>query len=151
MNFRAPLAALMNWDNLIQLATRAREKAYAPYSQFAVGAALRTRSGRVFVGCNTENISFGLTICAERAAVFSAITAGERDFEAIAIVADTHVPITPCGACRQVLAEFAPNLPILSGNLEGVTYESTLSVLLPRPKEGILDTPAPPEAPDCST
>lgn len=132
----------MNWEHLIELATRARENAYAPYSKFAVGAALRTRSGQVFVGCNTENLSFGLTICAERAAVFAAVTAGEREFEALVVVADTQVPITPCGACRQVLAEFAPSLPILSSTLGGVTYESTLSVLLPRPKEGILDAPA---------
>jgi len=94
----------MNMDSLLAEARQAREAAYAPYSHFAVGAALRTRSGRVFRGCNVENISFGLTSCAERNAVFAAVVAGEKEFEAVAIVADSKEPVTPCGACRQVLA-----------------------------------------------
>lgn len=127
-------------QSLINAARAARERAYAPYSRFAVGAALRTKSGRVFVGCNVENLSFGLTICAERAAVFAAVAAGERDFAALAVVADSREPVTPCGACRQVLAEFAPALPVCSANLEGAVFESSVAELLPRPKEGILGT-----------
>jgi len=115
-----------------------RIEAYAPYSKFAVGAALLTKSGRIITGCNVENLSFGLTICAERAAVFTAVAMGEREFEAIAVVADSKTPVTPCGACRQVLAEFAADLPICSANLEGERFESTLRELLPRAKEGIL-------------
>lgn len=130
----------MNFDPLIDAASKARGQAYAPYSKFAVGAALLTKSGRIVTGCNVENLSFGLTICAERAAVFSAIAMGEREFEAIAVVADSRSPVTPCGACRQVLAEFGDDLAICSANLEAVRFESTLSELLPRAKEGILGT-----------
>src|SRR6478609_7284214 len=96
------------FDDLFEKAAIARLSAYAPYSDFRVGAALLTESGKVFTGGNVENISYGLTICAERAAVFAAVQAGEREFKAIAIVADTGEPISPCGACRQVLAEFSP-------------------------------------------
>lgn len=128
----------MNFEPLIQQAREARERAYAPYSRFSVGAALRTKSGRVFVGCNVENLSFGLTICAERAAVCAAVAAGERELEALAVVADSREPVTPCGACRQVLAEFSLTLPVCSSNLEGATYQSTIAELLPRAKEGIL-------------
>ena len=127
-------------DALIAAARAVREKAYAPYSRFSVGAALRTRQGQIFCGCNVENLSFGLTVCAERAAVFAAIAAGERDFEAIAVVADSVHPVTPCGACRQVLVEFSSDLKICSENLEGQRYEGTISELLPRAKEGILGT-----------
>src|SRR3954462_12731384 len=130
----------MNMEPLLALARQVREKAYAPYSSFPVGAALRTRSGMVFCGCNVENLSFGLTSCAERNAVFAAIAAGEREFVAIAIVADSRQPVTPCGACRQVLAEFAPSLAICCSNLEGQTFESDLRQLLPRSSEGILGT-----------
>jgi cytidine deaminase len=130
----------MDFSALTESAFEARQKAYAPYSNFAVGAALRTKSGRVFCGCNVENLSFGLTICAERAAVFAAVAAGEREFEAIAIVADSIQPVTPCGACRQVLAEFAPSLPVRCTNLQGVHFESSIAELLPRSKEGILGT-----------
>lgn len=129
-----------DFQPLLDAARLAREQAYAPYSRFAVGAALRTKSGRIFTGCNVENLSFGLTICAERSAVFSAVAAGERDFTALAVVADSRQPITPCGACRQVLAEFAPALPVCSANLQGAVFESSIAELLPRPKEGILGT-----------
>src|SRR2546430_319826 len=94
------------FDNLIQAATGARLKAYTPYSNFPVGAAVQCKSGAIFVGSNIENISYGLTICAERVAMCSAVAAGEREFAAIAVVVDTIEPIVPCGACRQFLAEF---------------------------------------------
>src|ERR1700761_2158642 len=128
----------MSNEVLVALARSVREKAYAPYSHFPVGAAIRTRSGRVFCGCNVENLSFGLTICAERNAVFAAVAAGEKEFEAVAIVADSKEPVTPCGACRQVLAEFGLDLEVCSSNLEGETYTASLRELLPRAKEGIL-------------
>ena len=127
-----------DFTSLIESARLAREHAYAPYSHFAVGAALRTKGGRVFTGCNVENVSFGLTICAERVALGAAVSAGERDFEALAVVADSKEPVTPCGACRQVLAEFSMTLAVCSANLEGAVYESSIAELLPRPKEGIL-------------
>ncbi len=130
----------MNIEDLLAEAREARDQAYAPYSRFAVGAALQTRSGRVFRGCNVENLSFGLTICAERNALFSAVAAGEREFEAIGIVADSKEPVTPCGACRQVLAEFAPSLAIHCANLQGDIFESNVRELLPRATEGILGT-----------
>jgi cytidine deaminase len=116
-------------ETLIAAASQARQNAYAPYSGFSVGAALRTRSGRVFGGCNVENASYGLTICAERIAVAKAISEGEREFEAIAVV--SRGGITPCGACRQVLAEFNPNLRVIVGDLEGNHREFCLSELLP--------------------
>ena len=114
-------------------------RAYAPYSKFLVGAILVGKDGRIFAGCNVENISFGLTICAERNAVFAAVAAGCREFEKIVIVADTEVPASPCGACRQVLAEFDPDLEIVLANFRGQTEMFRLSQLLPRPTAGILD------------
>jgi len=125
--------------NLIQAASDARMQAYAPYSRFAVGAAVQCKSGAIFVGSNIENISCGLTICAERVAMCSAVAAGEREFAAIAVVADTIQPIVPCGACRQFLAEFAPDLIIVSATLHGHQKIENLSVLLPDPKRGILE------------
>lgn len=130
----------MNMDTLLAQARQARENAYAPYSKFAVGAALQTKGGKVFCGCNVENLSFGLTCCAERNAVFAAVSAGEREFVAIAVVADSIQPVTPCGACRQVLAEFGLDLEVCSGNLQGETYTASIRELLPRAKEGILGT-----------
>ena len=124
---------------LIEEATRVRLRAYAPHSKFPVGAALRTSSGRVFSGCNVENLSFGLTLCAERVCIGSAIAAGERKFNAIAIVADSREPIVPCGACRQVMAEFNAEVLIYSATLTGKTSEFRLSELLPLPRQGILD------------
>src|SRR3954447_1944506 len=116
----------MDTNDLLSEARQARERAYAPYSRFAVGAALLTKSGRVFRGCNVENLSYGLTICAERNAVFAAVAAGEREFVKIGIVADSKTPVSPCGACRQVLAEFSSDLEIACANLEGEKFEATL-------------------------
>jgi cytidine deaminase len=127
------------YNNLIQAASEARRQAYAPYSDFAVGAAVQCKSGNVFVGSNIENISYGLTLCAERIAIGSAVAAGEREFVAIAVVADTTEPIVPCGACRQFLAEFAPNLIIVSATVQGDQKVENLSHLLPDPKRGILE------------
>lgn len=127
----------MTDDALIDLAWNVRERAYSPYSKFQVGAALLAGDGRVFAGCNVENISYGLTICAERVAIGSAIAAGCRDFAAIAIVADAGVAVSPCGACRQVMAEFGIPRVILA-NRNGQEIHS-LDELLPRAKAGILD------------
>ena len=132
----------MNPDDLLAHALKARSAAYAPYSHFAVGAALETQSGKVFTGCNVENLSFGLTCCAERNAVFAAVVSGERQFSRIVIVADSQEPVTPCGACRQVLAEFSGDLEVRSVNLQGVEFSANLRELLPRAKAGILDQPS---------
>lgn len=125
-------------NQLITKAIDASSRAYAPYSRFSVGAALLSAEGRVFCGCNVENISYGLTICAERNAIFSAIAEGCRDFIKIAIVADTEEPVSPCGACRQVLAEFNPDMEIILANFHGKIERFHLSELLPRPSKGIL-------------
>ncbi len=125
----------INPKKLLEAAAHVMEKAYAPYSKFRVGAALMTEDGAIVTGCNVENSSFGLTNCAERTAVFSAIASGKMKFTAIAIVADGNQKPYPCGACRQVLAEFCPpDLPVFvasKGNLS--TFEhSTLGELLPK-------------------
>ncbi|MEQ1824186.1 MAG: cytidine deaminase [Fimbriimonadaceae bacterium] len=126
---------------LEKAARNVRGRAYAPYSNFQVGAALESTSGRIFIGCNVENISYGLTICAERNAVFAAIAAGVRSFRRIVVVADSKEPVTPCGACRQALSEFSENMEIISINLKSRKYRAKLSDLLPRSKAGILDHP----------
>lgn len=131
----------MDHSPLVHAAMEARRNAHAPYSGFAVGAALLCRDGTVFSGCNVENLSFGLTMCAERVAVGSAVAAGRREFQCIAIAADSDEVISPCGACRQVLAEFDPGLAILSANLEGKVQEFSLADLLPRASTGILNRP----------
>jgi len=127
--------------SLEKAARQVRKRAYAPYSSFQVGAALEAESGKVFTGCNVENISFGLTSCAERNAVFAAIAAGVATFRRIVIVANSKEPVTPCGACRQVLAEFSDDMEVISVNLEGEKYRAKLSELLPRSKAGILGNP----------
>jgi cytidine deaminase len=119
---------------LLDQARRARELAYAPYSRFQVGAALQTKNGRVFPGCNVENAAYGLCNCAERTALFSAIAAGYKpgDFSAMAIIANTPEPVTPCGSCRQVLAELCTgDMPVLLANTAGDTRQTTVEALLP--------------------
>jgi len=119
--------------DLVEAATRARERAYAPYSNFRVGAAVRAPDGRVFAGCNVENASYGLSVCAERVAIFNAIAQGAREIDAIAVCTDAPAPATPCGACRQVIAEFAHNAPIALANTGGVLVVTSLAELLPQP------------------
>lgn len=134
--------SLPSSDVLPDLTARARavrKLAHAPYSGFQVGAALESTDGQVFVGCNVENLSFGLTICAERNAVFAAVAAGVRTFRQIVIVADSKEPVSPCGACRQVLSEFNETLDITSVNLQGAHFRERLDILLPRARTGILD------------
>ena len=117
-------------DALLAAARRVQGQAYAPYSNFLVGAALETPDGKVFVGCNVENASFGLTICAERAALFAAVSAGAREFRRVVVVSNVDPPAAPCGACRQVLAEFGLNLSIEAvGSARTVRWQ--LSELLP--------------------
>lgn len=130
----------MQKDELVNAASKARMSAYVPYSKFSVGGALLTKSGKIFTGCNVENISFGLTICAERAAVAAAISEGQRDFVAIAVVADSGEPAVPCGACRQVLAEFNPAIQIIASTVSGQRQEFNLSDLLPQPKQGVMES-----------
>lgn len=119
----------MNPQKLIAQAIKARKRAYAPYSHYKVGAALLGKSGEVYLGCNVENASYGHTVCAEHTAVLTAVFAGERDFEAIAVV--TRNGGSPCGACRQVLAEFAPDLIVYIADKHGEYRTTTLSQLLP--------------------
>jgi len=107
----------------------AAEHAYAPYSQFRVGAAVLTEDGQIYAGCNVENASYGLSVCAERTAVFKAVSKGERDFEAIAVV--TEKGVTPCGACRQVLMEFGENIQVIVADEAGEYRVFTLRELLP--------------------
>ena len=121
-------------DVLLSKARQARELAYAPYSHFYVGAALVTRDGRYFSGCNVENASYGLCNCAERTALFSAMAEGYRpgDFVALAVIGDTPTPISPCGACRQVMAELCDEaMPVWMGNLAGAVQQTTVQALLP--------------------
>lgn len=116
---------------LLAAAARARAGAYAPYSRFKVGAALLAGGGKIYTGCNIENSSYGLTVCAERVALFQAVAAGEREFVALAVVGGDLEACFPCGACRQVLAEFAPNLEIITGQPGGTIYCRNLKELLP--------------------
>lgn len=116
-------------DKLISLAAEARKKAHAPYSNFAVGAALLAKSGRVYTGSNVENASYGLSVCAERVAVFKAVSEGERQFEALAVVTENGV--TPCGACRQVLMEFGDDIQIIVADAAGHRRAFALTDLLP--------------------
>lgn len=122
----------MDESRLVAAAVEARGRAYAPYSGFPVGAALLSKGGRVFTGCNVENASYGLTVCAERVALFRAVSEGVREFQAIAIACG-DAPCSPCGACRQVLYEFAPNLTVILADGEGRRWETVqLSALLPK-------------------
>lgn len=129
----------MSEEELIDTAMAARAHAYVPYSKFAVGAAIVTKSGRVFAGCNIENISFGLTICAERVALGAAVSSGEREIVAIYLVSKSTRPVLPCGACRQVLAEFNPEIKIVTSTIAGARETVELKDLLPRHNQGILE------------
>ncbi len=119
-----------DYSQLITAARAARESAYAPYSKFAVGAAVLCSNGQIYSGCNIENASYGLTNCAERTAIFKAVSEGQRTFAAIAIIADTKKPCAPCGACRQVIAEFSIPV-ILLANIAGEELHLTLAEILP--------------------
>lgn len=118
---------------LLATAKAARARAYAPYSRFSVGAALATAEGAIFSGCNLENSSYGLTVCAERVALWSARQAGYRDITAMAVVADCSPPPSPCGACLQVIAELAGDIEVIMGNLRGEVVRKKMSELLPLP------------------
>lgn len=120
-------------NKLVKKAIEARKKAYAPYSKFKVGAALEAANGRVYTGCNVENSSFGLTICAERVALFKAISDGVKKFKRLVVVADTKKPCPPCGVCRQAFYEFAPNLEVIMANLRGKTKTVKMKDLLSHP------------------
>jgi cytidine deaminase len=122
-----------DYDQLISAARQARESAYAPFSNFRVGAALRATSGRIFGGCNVENATYGLTVCAERVAIFKAISEGERGFDAIAVITDTDSLTPPCGACRQIIWEFCGDVPVILGNLKGKTESIPMRTLFPKP------------------
>jgi cytidine deaminase len=122
-----------DYEALITAATQARENAHAAYSNFRVGAALRATSGRIFGGCNVENATYGLTVCAERVAILKAISEGERGFDAIAVVADTDALTAPCGACRQLIWEFCGDVPVILGNLKGKTETIAMRDLFPKP------------------
>ena len=129
----------MNQEELLQAAIEARDLSYSPYSRFAVGAALFTKDGRVYQGANVENSSYGLSMCAERNAIYHALMEGGAgdDFLALAIVADTDGPVSPCGACRQVIAEFFPkDSQIILGNLRGEMKVMSVGELLPYAFEG---------------
>ena len=125
-------------NKLIEAALAAREHAHAPFSHFKVGAALEDKSGRIFTGCNVENATYGLTVCAERVAVFKAISEGVRKFRRIAVAADTDVLTPPCGACRQILWEFCGNMEITLANLRGNSETMQLKDLFPRPFDASL-------------
>ena len=118
---------------LINAALAARLNAHAPYSNFLVGAAIEADDGRIFTGCNVENATYGLTVCAERVAVFKAISEGARKFKAIAVSADSERLTPPCGACRQILWEFLGDVPLTLVNLAGKTEQLRLSEIFPRP------------------
>lgn len=117
-------------NELIEIAKEVREQAYAPYSNFKVGAVLVAKNGKVFTGVNVENASYGLTNCAERTAIFKAVSEGERDFDTLVVIANTDKPVAPCGACRQVMAEFG-NFKVILANTKGDWIETTVQELLP--------------------
>lgn len=121
----------MKNEELIEQAIRARAMAVAPYSHFKVGALAVTKSGKIFTGCNVENSTYGLTMCAERVAIFKALSEGEREFVKVVVVADTPEPCYPCGACRQIICDFAPDAEIICANLKNQHEVYMASELLP--------------------
>lgn len=125
-------------EALVAAARVARGHAVATYSHFQVGAALRTRSGRIYTGCNVENASYGLTMCAERVALFKALSEGEREFVAVVVVADTEAPTPPCGACRQLLWEFCGDVPVVMATPARIAARHQMKDLLPLPFDGRL-------------
>jgi len=130
-------------DPLLQAALRARDFAFAPFSNFKVGAAIEATDGTIYTGCNVESATYGLTLCAERVAVFKAISEGARKFTRIAVAADTDVLTPPCGACRQILWEFCGNAELILVNLHGKSETFRLRDLFPRPFDAsFLDTPS---------
>lgn len=117
---------------MFEEAKKAREKAYAPYSKFKVGAALRTKDGKLYHGCNIENAAYSMCNCAERTALFSAYANGDREYDLLVVVADTNRPVPPCGACRQVISELChPDMTVILTNLKGDVEELTVKELLP--------------------
>lgn len=121
-------------ERLIALAREVRERAYAPYSGFRVGAVVETSDGRTFTGCNIENSSYGLSLCAERVAVFKAISEGYLDLRRVAVIADAHSPVRPCGACRQVLSDIlGADAEVVMANLQGAIEVKRVRDLLPTP------------------
>jgi cytidine deaminase len=124
---------MSEYDALIEAAKRGRDNAHAKFSNFKVGAALHTPSGKTFSGCNVENATYGLTVCAERVAIFKAISEGERKFDAIAVVTDSDTLTPPCGACRQLIWEFCGDIPVVLANLGGKTEVIRISQLFPKP------------------
>ncbi|HXK49790.1 MAG TPA: cytidine deaminase [Clostridiales bacterium] len=122
-----------DFDRLFASAGAARENACASYSKFKVGAAVLTNDGRIYTGCNVESSSYGLTMCAERNALAGALCAGERDFKAILITADTPGPVSPCGACRQLIFDYAPDIEVIMTNIKGSSAAEDISVLLKYP------------------
>jgi len=125
-------------ERLVAEARAARERAIAPYSHFKVGAALRLKDGRIVTGCNVENASYGLTVCAERVALLKALSDGFREFSMIAVVADTDNPTPPCGPCRQLLWEYCGDIPVVLANLTDIKAHHQLGDLLPHPFDGRL-------------
>jgi cytidine deaminase len=126
----------MKDEELLQAALNARKRAKAPYSGFSVGTALLCRSGQVYTGCNIESSSFGLSLCAERVALVKALSEGETDFDRMAVVAEGRQAVRPCGACLQLLSDYAPDLVFILGNLHGQYKRIPLAKLLPRPFSG---------------
>ena len=129
---------MAGYDTLVEAARDARTRAVAPYSNFKVGAALLTADGQIIKGCNVENASYGLTMCAERVALLKALSDGHRQFTAIAVVADTDAPTPPCGPCRQLLWEYCGDIPVLMANLTQTAGQHQLGDLLPLPFDGRL-------------
>lgn len=133
MNSPSGRRVISDPNELIAAAREARQRARADYSHFQVGAAVCGKSGRIFTGCNIENASYGLTVCAERVAIFKAISEGERGFEALAVVTDADKLTPPCGACRQIIWEFCGDVEITLANLTGATEVHRMSDLFPKP------------------
>jgi cytidine deaminase len=133
LKIRKKVRKKMDKNEVIKQAIEAMENAYAPYSKFKVGAALLTKSGKIYTGCNIENSSYGASVCAERVAIFKAVSEGEHDFELLVVATKTEEPSPPCGICRQVISEFSNDLPIMLVNDKGSIIETNINKLLPFP------------------